>query len=138
MKVPHAVRCISVLLALLWVTPAIAHHSFSGVFDVSRKTTLKGRISKIEWVNPHIYLYLDVATDQGKTTTWALETLPPNWMRKAGIGKSDFLDGPDVGATVSVATYPARDASKSLGFILSITYADGHVLKFYDNPPGTN
>jgi hypothetical protein len=67
MKVPHAVRCISVLLSLLWVTPAIAHHSFSGVFDVSKKTTLKGRISKIEWVNPHIYLYLDVATDQGKT-----------------------------------------------------------------------
>jgi len=138
MKLPHAAGCLLAALAALWVTPATAHHSFSGVFDVSKKTTLKGRISKIEWVNPHIYLYLDVSNDQGKTTTWALETLPPNWMRKAGVSKSDFLNGPDIGETVSVATYPARDAAKSLGFILYITYSDGHVLKFYDDPPGTN
>ena len=138
MKWPHAVGCLSVLLALLWVSPAVAHHSFSGIFDVSKKATLKGRISKIEWVNPHIYLYLDVATDQGKTTTWALETLPPNWMRRAGISKSDFLNGPDVGETVSVAMHPSRDSGKSLGFILHITYPDGHVLQFYEDPTGSN
>jgi len=51
MKWPHAVGCLSVLLALLWVSPAVAHHSFSGIFDVSKKATLKGRISKIDWVN---------------------------------------------------------------------------------------
>jgi uncharacterized protein DUF6152 len=125
---------VPILLGVLWAGPAIAHHSFSGIFDVSKEMTIKGRISKIDWVNPHIYLYVDAANEQGKTITWALETLPPNWMRRAGITKADFLDGPDVGETVSVAAHPARDPEKMMGFILHITYPDGHILKFYDGP----
>ena len=133
MRLRRTLPWVSVLLGVLCVTPATAHHSFAGVFDVSKQMTIKGRISKIEWVNPHIYLYVDVADQRGATTTWALETLPPNWMRRAGITKADFLDGPDVGETVSVAVYPSREPAKMMGFILHITYADGHILKFYDD-----
>lgn len=129
--------CLVGLYGVLWPAAAGAHHSFSGIFDVGRETTLKGRISKIEWVNPHIYLYIDVVDQQGKNTTWALETLPPAWMRKAGITKEDFLNGPALGETVSVSVHPPRDAAKTIGFILHITYADGHILKFYEDPNGS-
>jgi hypothetical protein len=59
-------------------------------------------------------------------------------MRKAGITKADFLNGPQLGETVIVAVHPSRDPAKTLGFILHITYPDGHILKFYEDPNGAN
>src|ERR1700747_1468630 len=58
--------------ALLCALPLLAHHSFSAEFDAGKTVTLHGVISKVDWINPHIFIYVDVKDDAGKTTTWAL------------------------------------------------------------------
>lgn len=125
-------------LSLVASSPVLAHHSFTAVFDVQKKITLNGRISGIEWVNPHIYVHVDVAGADGKIATWRFETLPPNWMRRANLKREDILDGPEVGKPVTVLANPPRDPAQTLGFLLRLTYADGHYLQLYDNPNTPN
>ncbi len=115
---------LTILAALLVVAPAaFAHHSVSGQFDTTKSLTLKGTISKVQWMNPHIYLSLDVKEADGTVSTWALETLPTAMMRKAGLSKEAVMGNP--GEVVTVMLVPARDGTKHLGWISKITYADG-------------
>jgi hypothetical protein len=102
----------------------VAHHSVPGQFDVSKPLTLKGVISKVDWINPHIYVHLDVKDANGTTNTWALATLPTAMMRRAGLTK-ETLQGKS-GEEVTINAVPARDGSKHLAWINKITYADGH------------
>ena len=102
----------------------LAHHSVPGQFDVSKPTALKGVISKVDWINPHIYVHLDVKGPDGTTNTWALATLPTAMMRRAGLTR-ESLQG-KAGEEVTINVVPARDGSKHLGWINKITYADGH------------
>lgn len=102
----------------------LGHHSVPGQFDMSKPLTLKGVISKVEWINPHIYVHLDVKEPNGATSTWALATLPTAMMRRAGITR-ESLQGKS-GEEVTINAVPARDGSKHLGWINKITYADGH------------
>ena len=115
---------LAILAALLVVTSAaFAHHSVSGQFDTTKSLTLKGTISKVQWMNPHIYLFLDVKEADGTVSTWALETLPTAMMRKAGLSREAVMGSP--GEVVTVILVPARDGTKHLGWISKITYADG-------------
>ncbi len=102
---------------------AAAHHSVAGEFDQSKRATLTGTISKIDWINPHIYVYLDVPDEHGQVTTWRLETLPTAMMRKAGLNPELLMAG---GSNVSAKTMPARDGTKHLGYLIKLTYEDGH------------
>ncbi len=114
----------AILAALLLVaSAAVAHHSVSGQFDTNKSLTLKGTISKVQWMNPHIYLFLDVKETDGTVSSWALETLPTAMMRKAGLSKEAVMGNP--GEVVTVILVPARDGTKHLGWISKITYADG-------------
>jgi len=114
----------AILAALLLVaSAAVAHHSVSGQFDTNKSLTLKGTISKVQWMNPHIYLFLDVKEADGTVSSWALETLPTAMMRKAGLSKEAVMGNP--GEVVTVILVPARDGTKHLGWISKITYADG-------------
>ena len=70
--------------ALSCALPVIAHHSFAAEFDSGKTVTLRGIVSKVDWINPHIFVYLDVKDDTGKTTTWALQSLPPLFFRGSG------------------------------------------------------
>lgn len=118
-------RLIGLVAAFVFaVSAASAHHSVPGQFDLSKPVTLKGVISKVDWINPHIYVHLDVKEANGSTTTWALSTLPTAMMRRAGLTK-DTLQGKP-GEVVTIDAVPARDGSKNLGWINKITYADGH------------
>jgi hypothetical protein len=125
---------IATALAVTTVVPATAHHSVGNAFDNTKRITLTGKISKLEWVNPHIYVYVDVVDASGKTARWEFETLPPNWMRRMGITRQDILGGPDVGQTVSVISYKPRDPAKTIGFLLRLTYADGHYIHLFEDP----
>ena len=82
---------LNAALAVLWVLVAApsaqAHHSFSAIFDVSTVITLKGVISKIDWINPHVYIDLDLKDSSGKVTTWGVESPPTNHLRAAGISR---------------------------------------------------
>jgi len=120
-------RCAVVLVAATLVVVAgsvSAHHSVSGQYDASRPLTLTGVISKVDWINPHIYLHLDVKEKDGAVTTWTLSTLPTAMMRRAGLTKDSLQGQP--GEVVTINAIAARDETKKLGWISKITYADGH------------
>lgn len=118
-----------VALALLWGSAplASAHHSLAGEFDTSKKLVLKGTVSRVDWANPHIYLYLDVIEAGGKSATWQLECVPVAMARKAGVSKKMLTAQ---GAHATVDAFPARDGTAHLGYMAKITYADGHDFQF--------
>ena len=82
----HRFAVVLVAATLVVVAGSVsAHHSVSGQYDASRPLTLTGVISKVDWINPHIYLHLDVKEKDGAVTTWTLSTLPTAMMRRAGL-----------------------------------------------------
>jgi hypothetical protein len=115
---------ISAAIVVTAAATLLAHHSVPGQFDISKPVTLKGVISKVDWINPHIYVHLDVKEPDGTTNTWALATLPTAMMRRAGITR-ESLQGKS-GEEVTINAVPPRDGSKHLAWINKITYADGH------------
>lgn len=115
---------VAVTIGLAATAALLAHHSVPGQFDMSKPMTLKGVISKIDWINPHIYIHLAVKDADGTTATWALATLPTAMMRRAGLTRESLQGKP--GEEVTINAVPARDGSKHLGWINKITYADGH------------
>jgi hypothetical protein len=115
-------------LALAASTAALAHHSVAGQFDMSKQTVVSGTITKIDWVNPHIYIYLDVKDDKGQVTTWSLSGPPTAMMRRAGLTKDAVMGKP--GEVVSASIAPARDGTKNLAWVSKITYADGRFHQF--------
>ena len=124
----HALNALG-LLGLLGASAevAFAHHSLAGEFDTRKTLVLSGVVSKVEWVNPHIYLYLDVTDASGKVATWHLECVPVAMARKAGLSAKMLLAD---GERVTVDAFPARDGTAQLGFMAKITYADGHHFQF--------
>ena len=120
----HRFAVVLVAATLVVAGSASAHHSVSGQYDASRPLTLTGVISKVDWINPHIYLHLDVKEKDGAVTTWTLSTLPTAMMRRAGLTK-ESLQG-QAGEVVTINAIAARDETKKLGWISKITYADGH------------
>jgi hypothetical protein len=120
----HRLAVVLVAATVLLTTGVSAHHSVSGQYDASKPLTLTGVISKVEWINPHIYLHLDVKDKDGAVTTWTLSTLPTAMMRRAGLTKETLQGQP--GEVVTITAIAARDETKKLGWISKITYADGH------------
>lgn len=107
-------------------TPAFAHHSQAAEFDLHSVVTLNGVISKVDWMNPHVYIYLDVKDDKGQVTTWALESLPTRFYHNLGLSKAMLGEGQQV----TVLIRPAKIEGKPLGWVLKITYPDGHAYEF--------
>lgn len=110
----------------LWAlatTSAFAHHSVAGQFDNSKRLQLAGTISQVDWINPHVYIHLDVKDEHGAVTPWKLETLPTAMLRKAGLSKDMILSG---GMAVKVDAILARDGTANLAWALKLTYDDGH------------
>jgi hypothetical protein len=73
----------AVAAGILFVSAAVAHHSVAGEFDVRKTVTLNGVVSKVDWVNPHIYIWLAVKSAGGKVDPWHLECVPVGMARKA-------------------------------------------------------
>ena len=90
---------------LLAATPAVAHHAFAADFDVNQPISLTGSVSKIEWVNPHSWIHIDVKGSDGKMVTWAIETVGPNALFRRGW-KRDTLK---IGDTIVVDGFKAKN-----------------------------
>ena len=128
MRNNHPAKLLIVFSLLLLAIPAFAHHSFTAIYDGTRVTEIKGTVTKVEWINPHIYFYMDVKDARGKVSNWALEGGPTRRMRDAGITKN-FVDEA-VGQNVTVFGYPAKDGHTLL-FLKKLVFPDGHFFAYY-------
>ena len=90
---------LSAVILLTGSWPVLAHHSPSAEFDVTRRMTLNGTLTKVDWVNPHIVVFVD-AKGAGRTEAWKFESNPPAWFRRVGVSRADFSKA--VGQTVTV------------------------------------
>ena len=76
--------------------PLLAHHSFAAEFDASKKVTLQGTLTKLDWMNPHIWMYLDVKDDSGAVAHWQCEGAPPNTLTRNGWTRDALKAGDQV------------------------------------------
>jgi len=96
---------IAILAASL---PAIAHHAFAAEYDADQPVTLKGKVTKFEWTNPHARFYIDVADEKGTVTNWNLELASPNVLKRNGWSIKSI----QVGDLLTVEGSRAKDGSK--------------------------
>jgi hypothetical protein len=102
---------------------AEAHHSFSAMYDAAKPVRLVGRLTKIEWTNPHSYFYLDVKDSKGVTTNWACEGAGPGALSRRGFKKGDI----NYGDTLIVDGYLAKNGAKIVD-ARRVTLPDGRVV----------
>jgi hypothetical protein len=125
------VLCVSVLgLA----APAFPHHAVQAQFDVNKTFSVTGTVSKIEFINPHSYLTLNVKDVDGKIEKWAFELAAPAVLRRAGMSRAD-RGGLKPGDEVTVTGLASKDGSNS-GWVQEIKLADGRVIKLVTGPNG--
>jgi hypothetical protein len=118
---PKAVALTAI--ALILACPLLAHHSFAAEFDGAKQVALKGVVTKVEWMNPHIWIYVDVPDENGRTVNWALEVAGPNSMSRRGWSRNALKQGDHVAATA----YRARDGSP-VASARSIVLPDGRTV----------
>jgi hypothetical protein len=94
----------------LAVAPAFAHHAFAAEYDAAKPIRLKGRLTKMEWVNPHGWLHIDVKDEKGNVVNWAVEFGAPAALLKQGLRKTDFPEGIEV----EVTGFLAKNGSASI------------------------
>lgn len=128
----RALAALGFLVAL--AVPAFGHHSFAAEFDQDKPIAITGTLTKVDWINPHIYMYVDAKDAGGNPVTWAFESLPPNWFHKMGLERKAFT----IGETVTISGYAAKDGSKALGWIKKVKFSDGREIQITSDNPNEN
>lgn len=118
---------LSVMIAglglLLAAVPVLAHHSFAAEFDAKKPVKLSGTVTKMEWINPHAWIYIDVKNTDGTVTNWMVEAGAPNALLRRGWTKNSLLPGTEI----VIEGYQAKDgANRANG--RDITFKDGKKL----------
>lgn len=129
-----SVVSLALLSGLVFALAASAHHSVQSQFDIHKTVTVSGTVSKIEWINPHSYLTLNVKDASGNVQKWAFELGGAGALRRAGMSRAD-RGGLKPGDEVTATALAARDGSNS-GFLQELKVADGRTFKFTTDPNG--
>jgi hypothetical protein len=108
--------------------PLAAHHS-RAIYDQQRTVALEGVVTKYQWANPHVYLYVETQDDSGDATEWVLESNVTTIMRRRGWSKDTFAPGDHV----TVRGNPARDSTRNMALTISVTKGD---VTYFDNDDG--
>ena len=116
---------LSIVVVALAVSafPAQAHHAFAAEFDINSPVKLRGTLTKMEWVNPHAWLHIEVKDEEGKTVAWMIETAAPNALLRRGYTKNSL----PIGVEILVEGFRARDGSNRANGA-TISFADGRTL----------
>ncbi len=101
----------------------LAHHAFSAEFDATAPVTLRGPVTKVEWINPHAWIHMEVKAPDGKPETWMVEGGTPNTLQRGGITR----DSIKIGTVIVVAGYKAKDGRLRANG-RDITFPDGRTL----------
>jgi hypothetical protein len=123
--------CASAGGLLLGTTIAQAHHAFAAEFDAARPVELRGIVTRMEWINPHSWITIDITTDEGAVETWEIEAGAPNAMFRRGFTRESL----PVGTEVLVRGYQARDGSQRANG-RDVTLPDGERLFLGSSRPG--
>lgn len=107
--------------------PVLAHHAPEAEFDVNKTFSITGVLTKVDWINPHIYWYVDAKDNNGNVESWTFEGLPPGLLHRSGVTR-DMLK---VGDVITTTGMPAKDGTKHLGFGKRIKFTDGHELTMW-------
>jgi len=117
----------------LAAAPLRAHHSFAAEFDVHRPIKMRGTVTRLDWINPHSWIYIDVKGPDGKIMSWMIEGGSPNALLRLGFTK----DALPVGSEILVEGFQAKDGSNR-GVGQSVSFADGRKLFLGGSAPGAN
>lgn len=98
------------LLASMAARPVFAHHSFAAEYDGTKAVVLKGKVTKVEWVNPHSWVYIDVTDDKCVVTNWSCETAPPNVLYRSGWRRDSLKEGDEI----VIDGFLAKDGSHTM------------------------
>ena len=115
--------CSAALFSLGLAAPVLAHHAFSAEFDARKPVKLEGTVSKMQWINPHAWIHVDVKRPDGKLETWMIEGGTPNTLFRRGFTK----DSLKTGTRIVVEGYRAKDGSLRANG-RDITFPDGRKL----------
>jgi len=120
-------KTLAVVLAagvvVLAAAPAWAHHAFAAEFDAEKPIKYKGTVTKMEWINPHAWIHIDVKGEDGKVTSWMIEAAAPNSLLRRGFTKESLLAGTEI----IVEGFQAKDGSNRANGSV-ITFTDGRKL----------
>jgi hypothetical protein len=119
----RSIATVVIFALMIAAKPVLAHHAFSAEFDQSKPVKVQGEISRLEWTNPHAWLFIDSKGTDGKLVTWRFEMGAPNALLRAGWSKSDIKPG----TQVTVSGFLAR-AGGSVGNAYQVRLADGRDL----------